>query len=107
LARDHQFDPRDGRVKYPMFQGEEWERNQAFLDRLREIATDVGRSVAQVVLNWTIHQPGITSALCGAKRSDQIADNAGALGWELSEEHLAKIAAALEQRGQPVTRGAV
>lgn len=107
LARDHQFDLRDGRVKYPMFQGEEWERNQAFLDRLREIAAEAGHSVAQVVLNWTIHQPGITTALCGAKRPDQIAENAGALGWELGDEHLAKIDAALEQRGQPVTRGAV
>ncbi|MFO0901023.1 MAG: aldo/keto reductase [Pirellulales bacterium] len=107
LARDHQFDPRDGRVKYPMFQGEEWQRNQDFLDRLREIAAEMGRSVAQVVLNWTIHQPGITSALCGAKRPDQIADNAGALGWELSAEQLAKIDEALQERGQPVTRGAV
>jgi len=107
LARDHQFDPRDGRVKYPMFQGEEWQRNQDFLDRLREIAAEVGRSVAQVVLNWTIHQPGITSALCGAKRPDQIADNAGALGWKLSDEQVAQIDAALQERGQPVTRGAV
>jgi aryl-alcohol dehydrogenase-like predicted oxidoreductase len=107
LARDHQFDPRDGRVKYPMFQGEEWQRNQDFLDRLREIAAGVGRSVAQVVLNWTIHQPGITSALCGAKRPDQIADNAGALGWKLSDEQMAQIDTALAGRGQPITRGAV
>jgi aryl-alcohol dehydrogenase-like predicted oxidoreductase len=107
IERGHTFDPRDGRVKYPMFQGAEWERNQAFVDCLRRIAAEAGRSVAQVVLNWTIHQPGITSALCGAKRPDQIRENAGAAGWRLTAAQLAQIEAAIQARGAAVTRGAV
>jgi len=107
LARDHVFPPNDSRIKYPMFQGEEWEKNQDFLDTLREIAIDAGKTVAQVVINWTIHQEGITCALCGAKRPYQIEETAGAMGWELSDDHLARIAEALEKRGTPITKSPV
>lgn len=107
LARDHVFQPGDGRLKYPMFHGDEWQKNQDFLDELRAIASEAGRTVAQVVINWTIHQPGITVALCGAKRPDQIRDNAGALGWQLAPEQLARIDAALARRGEPIVRRAV
>ncbi len=107
LPRDHVFPPGDGRAKYPMFQGEEWQRNQDLLDGLRAIAAEVGRTVAQVVINWTIHQPGITSALCGAKRPWQNEENAGAAGWRLTAEQTARIDAALARRGKAVTRWAV
>lgn len=107
LSRDHQFDPKDGRLKYPMFHGEEWKKNQDLLDALRPIAAEAGHTMAQLVINWTIHQPGITSAICGAKRPDQVRDNAGGMGWELSPAMMAKIDAALKARGKPVTRWAV
>jgi len=107
LPRDHVFPPDDGRVKYPMFHGEEWEKNQDFLDELREIAGDTGRTVAQVVINWTIRRDGVTVALCGAKREDQIRETAGAMGWELSEDHLARIDRALTRRGTPIVTSPV
>lgn len=107
LPRDHVFQPRDGRAKYPMFQGVEWQKNQDFLDELRSIAAEIGKTVSQVVVNWTINQPGITAALCGAKRPEQIRETAGALGWQLSPPQLARIAAALTHRGTAATRGAV
>jgi aryl-alcohol dehydrogenase-like predicted oxidoreductase len=106
FARDHQFAPKDGRVKLPMFHGEEWEKNQDFLDELRRLSRETGRSMSQIVLNWTIHRPGITAALCGAKRPDQIRENAGGMGWHLTPEQLATIDAALTRRGPAVTRRA-
>jgi aryl-alcohol dehydrogenase-like predicted oxidoreductase len=107
LPRDHVFAPRDGRQKYPMFQGTEWTKTQDFLDRLRPIAAEAGKSVAQLVLNWTIHRPGITAALCGAKRPEQIRDNAGGMGWKLTPAQLAQIDAALAERGPAASRAAV
>ncbi|MCA9267000.1 MAG: aldo/keto reductase [Planctomycetales bacterium] len=107
LPRDHVFDPQDGRAKYPMFHGDQWEKNQDFVDELREIADGLGKTVAQLVVNWTIHRPGITAALCGARRPEQIGETAGAMGWRMTAEQLAAVDAAIARRGQPVTRGAV
>ena len=107
LARDHQFDPKDGRQKYPMFQGDEWKKNHDFIDRLREIADSLGRSLPELVVNWTIQRPGITSALCGAKRPEQIVETANALTWQLSAEVLNEIDQAIADRGPTVSRGAV
>ncbi len=107
LPRGHVFDAKDGRRKYPMFHGDEWHKNQDFLDVLRPIALANERSVAQVVINWTIQRTGITTALCGAKRPEQIRDNASAMQWSLSEEELATIDRAIEARGPIVSRAAV
>jgi len=107
LPRDHQFHPGDGRAKYPMFQGSEWEKNQDLLDELRAIAGDVGKPVSQLVINWTINQPGITSAICGAKRPEQIEETAGAMHWRLDAATAQRIDAALQKRGHAETRWAV
>jgi aryl-alcohol dehydrogenase-like predicted oxidoreductase len=107
LPRTHQFDPRDGRQKYPMFQGSEWERNQDFIDDLRPIAAAHEVTIAQVVLNWTIQRPGITTALCGAKRPEQIIDNAHTLRWQLTTTERAQIDAAITRRGPILSRAAV
>ena len=107
LARGHQFDPKDGRAKYPMFQGEAWQKNQDFVDVLRGIADEAGRTVSQLVVNWTIHRPGITSALCGAKRASQIEETSGAMGWTLTDDQRQRIDDAITARGTQASRGAV
>ncbi len=98
LPRDHVFASTDSRLKYPMFHGQQWQQNQDLLDRLRTIAEAAGHSVAELVLNWTIHQPGITAALCGAKRPEQIREDAGGAGWRLTAEQLHQIDQALAER---------
>ena len=90
-----------------MFQGEQWTKNQDFVDDLRAIATDIGKTVAQLVVAWTVAQPGITAALCGAKRDYQIQETAGAMGWEMDEATRQRVADALKRRGQPETKPAV
>ena len=107
LSRGHVFAATDSRPKYPMFQGEEWLKNHDFVDELREIAADAGRTVAQLVINWTIGRPGITSALCGAKRPEQIEETASGADWRLTDEQLARIDRALANRGEPVTKDPV
>jgi len=100
LDRNQELDPKDGRRKYPGYAGDEWERNQDFVDRLRAAAALSGHTVAQLVVNWTFSQPGITSALCGAKRPHQIEETAGAMGWSLSPKQLAIIDDAIAARGK-------
>jgi aryl-alcohol dehydrogenase-like predicted oxidoreductase len=99
ITPDNPLTDDDSRRNYPMYQGEEWERNLHFVDRLRAVAEDCGKTVAQVVINWTIHQPGITVALSGAKRPWQLAEVAGAMGWQLNDRQLQAIDEALAERG--------
>ncbi|MGD9635223.1 MAG: aldo/keto reductase [Pirellulales bacterium] len=104
FTREHQFDARDKRQTMPMFQGEEWQKNQDFLDALRRAAALSGHSIAQLVVNWTIHQSGITAALCGAKRPEQIAETAAAMLRSLSPEQLSLVDAAIAARGRAAAK---
>lgn len=90
-----------------MFQGLEWQRNIDFVDRLRELAESWGRAVSEVVINWTIHQPGITAAICGAKRPDQIRESAAALQWQLTDDQRQQLDQLIVERGEPHSRAAV
>jgi aryl-alcohol dehydrogenase-like predicted oxidoreductase len=107
LKRDHVWDPKDGRQKYPIFMGDQWTKNHDFVDRLRPIAAAAGRTVGQLAVAWTIQRPGITSALCGAKRPEQIQEIAEAMTWQLSAEELQQIDAAIQDRGPVASRAAV
>jgi aryl-alcohol dehydrogenase-like predicted oxidoreductase len=107
FRRDHVFDPRDGRKKYPMFQGDEWQKNFQFVEALGGIAKESGITTAQLVIHWTIHQPGITAALCGAKRRSQILETAQAMRLQLTEDQQQRIEAAIKLRGTPITKSAI
>ena len=65
------------------------EKNQDLVDALRRVAEAAGRSVAQVVMNWTIHQPGVTRGIVRGetarsdsrqRRGDGLAVDRGAIG---------------------------
>jgi aryl-alcohol dehydrogenase-like predicted oxidoreductase len=106
LARGEALDERDNRRNYPMYQGDELQKNQDFVDELRRVSDSSGRTVAQIVVNWTISQPGITSALCGAKRPAQIEETAAAMGWQMTVEQRAIVDAAIAARGPTATKRA-
>lgn len=91
LPRDYQFDPRDRRLTYAIYQGEQWERSQDFLDQLRGLSLELGCTVSQLVIAWTIRQPGIAVALCGAKRPEQIEETARASALQLDDATMNRI----------------
>jgi aryl-alcohol dehydrogenase-like predicted oxidoreductase len=99
IGRHEALDQGDSRRGYPMYQGDEWQKNQDFVDELRLIAGHAGKTVAQLVVNWTLSQAGITTVLCGAKRPGQIAETAGAMGWRLGADEVARIEGAIGARG--------
>ncbi len=55
------------------------ERNTRIVAALERVATALGRSMAQVALNWCVNQPGIAAAIVGASRLSQLEDNLAAL----------------------------
>lgn len=107
LKRDHVWDPKDGRQKYPIFQGEQWDKTHDFVDKLRAIADELEITLPQLVTAWTIQRPGITAALCGAKRPEQITETAAAMDVELNQNILDRIWQAIEERGEVNSRAAV
>jgi aryl-alcohol dehydrogenase-like predicted oxidoreductase len=62
------------------------DRNWRLLEVLREVASQVGRSPAQVALNWITRRPGVTSTIVGATTLGQLEDNLGALSFALPPE---------------------
>ena len=104
IPRDMAFGSDDSRRKYPPFIGDERQKNHDLVDALLVIAQDASLTVAQLAVAWILAQPGITSALCGAKRPDQIRETASASGVVLSLEQLKSIEAALARRGQQSLR---
>jgi aryl-alcohol dehydrogenase-like predicted oxidoreductase len=103
LRRDETF-ANDSRRKYPMFQGEEYQKNLDLVDELARIAAASGHTAVQLAIAWTIQRPGITAALCGAKRPEQLRETAGAAGWKLTAGELARIEEAVARRGTAATR---
>lgn len=77
--RDSTFGPGDYRSRAPQFTGDAWPKNLEEVERLRPLAERMGCSMAQLAVAWTISQPGVATALCGAKRPEQIGETAQAM----------------------------
>jgi voltage-dependent potassium channel beta subunit len=72
--------------------------NEGTLEKVRKIgaiAQKLNIPMAQLALAWVLRQPNIASALIGASRPEQVAENAKASGYVLSEDILSEIEAAL------------
>jgi aryl-alcohol dehydrogenase-like predicted oxidoreductase len=72
----------------------------AAVAQLKPIALDLGLTMAQMALAWVLRRPEIASAIIGASRPEQIADNVKAVGVKLPTEALKRIDQAI---GQVVT----
>ncbi len=75
------------------------ERNWRVLDAVGALAEATGKSYAQVAFNWLLRQDAVTAPIIGARTMEQLEDNLGATGWELTEEQTRKLseAGALEE----------
>jgi aryl-alcohol dehydrogenase-like predicted oxidoreductase len=73
------------------------DRNWKILAVLLEVAKELGKSPAQVALNWITKRPGVTSAIIGATKMAQLEDNLAALEFDIPEE----LSARLEEAGRP------
>jgi aryl-alcohol dehydrogenase-like predicted oxidoreductase len=61
------------------------------VEELKPIATDLGLTMAQMALAWVLRRPEVSSAIIGASRPEQIADNVKAVGVKLTNEVLERI----------------
>jgi aryl-alcohol dehydrogenase-like predicted oxidoreductase len=90
--------PKGSRVEIAEEKGwsESWsaynnEHTWTVLDALFAVAEDVGKTPAQVALNWLLQRPGVTAPIIGARTMAQLEDKLKASGWSLNEEQMAQL----------------
>ncbi|MGA7474000.1 MAG: aldo/keto reductase [Candidatus Sulfotelmatobacter sp.] len=66
------------------------------VDALDEVAKEAGKTVPQVALNWLLQRPSVSTVIFGARNEEQLRQNLGAAGWNLSREQVAKLDGASE-----------
>lgn len=79
-----------------LFKDENFAKNLEVVEQLKEVADSLGKSLPQLAVNWVLSNPGVTVALTGCRRPQEIEDNAGAVGWVLAEVDKARIAAIMK-----------
>ncbi len=66
------------------------------VDALDAVAAETGKTVPQVAINWVLRRPSVANVIIGARTEEQLRQNLGALGWELTPAQVAKLDAASE-----------
>jgi len=64
------------------------------VDALDEIAKETGRTVPQIALNWLLQRPTVSNVIMGARNEEQLRQNLGAVGWNLTPAQVARLDAA-------------
>lgn len=85
--------PADNRSGNQLFQDPVFDLALQTVKGLKPLASKYGVSTGQLALAWLIAQPGVTSAIVGARNAGQIQENTGAAALEISAEDLASISA--------------
>jgi aryl-alcohol dehydrogenase-like predicted oxidoreductase len=67
------------------------------VDALDKVAAETGKTVPQVALNWLLQRPTVSSVIVGARNEEQLRQNLGAVGWNLTAEQVAALDKASEQ----------
>ena len=84
----HSFAEGDTRVDQPYYSDKNVQLINAFLGKVKPLADEKGATLSQLVIRWTVEQPGITIALVGARNAAQAIENAKAAQLKLSPEEI-------------------
>ena len=64
------------------------------VDALDAMSEETGKTVPQIGLNWLLQRPTVSTVIVGARNEEQLKQNLGAVGWNLTVEQVAKLDAA-------------
>jgi aryl-alcohol dehydrogenase-like predicted oxidoreductase len=107
VGPDRKFPEGDHRATHKFFTPENRQRVLDTLERVKPIAERHGVSYAQLAINWTVHEPGVTAALVGARNAQQAAHNAEALSFRLTPDEQAAVRKAFDDTAAAMGVGAV
>jgi aryl-alcohol dehydrogenase-like predicted oxidoreductase len=103
ITADRVFAGDDQRRDDPRFSPENRARVDRLMQVIRPVAQRHGASPSQIVIAWTLAQPGLTFTLCGARNPDQARENALAGRLRLTRSDLEDITQAIDRHLTPVT----
>jgi len=61
------------------------------IDVMDEIAKETGKTVSQIALNWLLQRPTVSNLIFGARTEEQLKQNLGAIGWNLTVEQVKRL----------------
>jgi aryl-alcohol dehydrogenase-like predicted oxidoreductase len=61
------------------------------VDALDEVARETGKTVPQIALNWLLQRPSVANVIIGARNEEQLRQNLGAVGWNLTAAQVAQL----------------
>ncbi len=92
VRRGMKFEERDIRTVDPKFQEPRFSQYMTAVDRLTALARErFGKSIIELAARWVLDRPGVSVALWGAKRPDQLDAVSGVMGWKLDAETMDEI----------------
>ncbi len=81
-------DSRLGQIQFVKYDNENL---YTVIDELEVISTERGKTIPQVALNWIMRKPTIASLVVGARTEEQLKENLGAIGWQLTAAEVARL----------------
>ena len=91
ITRPDQFGEDDYRRQTPRFQGENFTKNLALVDKFKELAVRIGCTPGQLALAWVLAQGNDIVPIPGTKRRVYLEENVRALDLRLSKDQLAEL----------------
>ncbi|GFG73071.1 aldo/keto reductase [Mycobacterium botniense] len=88
VGRATKFAPDDWRAKSDIFNGDGFLKNLEVIENLRVFADDLGITLSQLAIAWTLAQPGVHVAIVGAQHLGYLQDSAAAAEVTLSDADL-------------------
>jgi aryl-alcohol dehydrogenase-like predicted oxidoreductase len=85
------FEPGDFRRNNPRFQGDNFKRNLALVDKVKALAAEGGVTPSQLALAWVLAEGEDIVPIPGTKRRKYIEENAAATEVQLSPELINKL----------------
>lgn len=76
----------DFRINEPLFHPDNYQQILKLVEVLKSVAATRGKSVAQVAINWLMGYSDSIVPIVGARSPEQVEENAGSVGWELSDD---------------------
>ena len=84
----YKFGADDHRSGIYFYKDENLKRVNEFLDKIKPLADEKQATLGQLVIRWTVEQPGITIALVGARDAKQAIQNADSMDISLTKEEI-------------------